>query len=264
MNDDMSHSDDEMLDSLADEMLGSLADEMLDSLADKMLDSLADKMLMEMAEDTQQPSSTSPPAVPSLWSQGIAPAPNTSSRQHAGFRSHDVSNDALDVPIFCGNANAHAVLEGGAISLQQAPIFWQELVKRHVPWLMNIDRQGRDQAVRLRCFQEPHQAAQSLLPNDDLSNVQRVHGSGHHAGQHAKQGGALCSTEAQSAVAGAKGWRRVASWADWDGNRHNRDASHLAFFVPSDNTGRTSILSPTRSIPSRIEPPVTPLLKFSI
>ena len=29
-------------------------------------------------------------------------------------------------------------------------------------------------------------------------------------------------------------------------------------------TGRTSILSPTRSIPSRIEPPVTPLLKFSI
>ena len=45
MNDDMSLSDDEMLDSLADEML----------------DSLADKMLMEMDEDTQQPSSTSPP-----------------------------------------------------------------------------------------------------------------------------------------------------------------------------------------------------------
>ena len=69
-----------------DEMLDSLADEMLDSLADEMLDSLADKMLMEMAEDTQQPSSTSPPAVPSLWSQGLAP-----------FRSHDVFNDALDV-----------------------------------------------------------------------------------------------------------------------------------------------------------------------
>ena len=45
MNDDMSLSDNEMLDSLADEIL----------------DSLADKMLMEMAEDTQQPSSTSPP-----------------------------------------------------------------------------------------------------------------------------------------------------------------------------------------------------------
>ena len=44
-----------------DEMLDSLADEMLDSLADKMLGSLADKMLMEMDEDTQQPSSTSPP-----------------------------------------------------------------------------------------------------------------------------------------------------------------------------------------------------------
>ena len=45
MSDDMSLSDDEML----------------DSLADKMLDSLADEMLMEMAEDTQQPISTSPP-----------------------------------------------------------------------------------------------------------------------------------------------------------------------------------------------------------
>ena len=106
-----------------DEMLDGLADEMLDSLADEMLDSLADTMLMEMGEDLQQPSSTSPPAVPSLWSQGIAPAPNPSSPQHAGFRSHDVSNDALDVPKFCGNANAHAVLIGGAISLQQAPIF---------------------------------------------------------------------------------------------------------------------------------------------
>ena len=82
MNDDMSLSDNEMLDSLADEIL----------------DSLADKMLMEMAEDTQQPSSTSPPAVLILWSQGLAPAPNTSSRQHVGFRSHDVSNDALDAP----------------------------------------------------------------------------------------------------------------------------------------------------------------------
>ena len=125
-------------------------------------------------------------------------------------------------------------------------------------------RQGQDQAVRRRCFQEPHQATQSLLPNDDLSNAQRVHGSGHHAGQHARRGGALCSTEAQSAVAGAKGWRRVTSWTDWDGNRHNRDACHLAFFVLADNTGRTSILSPTRSIPSRIEPPVVPPLKFSM
>ena len=42
--------------------------------------------------------------------------------------------------IFSGNANAHAVLEGGALSLQQAPIFWQELVKRHGPWLTNIDK----------------------------------------------------------------------------------------------------------------------------
>ena len=32
------------------------------------------------------------------------------------------------------------MLEGGATSLQQAPIFWQELVKRHVLRLTNIDK----------------------------------------------------------------------------------------------------------------------------
>ena len=46
-----------------------------------------------------------------------------------------------------GNAHAHALLGGGAsTSLQQAPVSWQELVKRHVPsneqeeWLTTIDK----------------------------------------------------------------------------------------------------------------------------
>ena len=73
--------------------------------------------------------------------------------------------------IFSGNANAHAVLEGGATSLQQAPIFWQELVKRHVLRLTNIDKDATKLYVvaAFKNFIEPHSRSHrttaSQMPN---------------------------------------------------------------------------------------------------
>ncbi|CAH0488642.1 unnamed protein product [Peronospora farinosa] len=128
-----------------------MSDDILDNMSlsdDEMLDSLADDMLMEMMEDMEQPAAISTPAVSSSWSQGSVSVPSTvippANMPDLGQMMSQMM--PLMSQMFSGNAGVNPMLGGGANSLQQAPISWQELVKRHVPsneqedWLTTIDK----------------------------------------------------------------------------------------------------------------------------
>ncbi|POM79453.1 Hypothetical protein PHPALM_2878 [Phytophthora palmivora] len=118
-----------------------MSDDILDNMSlsdDEMLDNLADDMLMEMEEEEmQQPVTVSTPVPPS-WSRPTPPATMPDLSQMMNQMMPMMSQ-------MFGNAGANPAF-GGANSGQQVPVSWQELVKRHVPsseqedWLMTIDQ----------------------------------------------------------------------------------------------------------------------------
>ncbi|KAF4034052.1 hypothetical protein GN244_ATG13935 [Phytophthora infestans] len=129
-----------------------MSDDILDNMSlsdDEMLDNLADDMLVEMSEvEVAQPAIPYTPAVPASWARG---AVSTSNAAAAPPPMPDLSQMVSQMmpmmsQMFGGNAGANPMLPGGANSLQRASVSWQELVSRHVPskeqedWLTTIDK----------------------------------------------------------------------------------------------------------------------------
>ncbi|OWZ02963.1 hypothetical protein PHMEG_00025385 [Phytophthora megakarya] len=124
-----------------------MSDDILDNMSlsdDEMLDNLADDMLMEMEDEEMQPVAVTP-AVPASWSRPAAPPAMPDLSQMMNQMMPMMSQ-------MFGNAGANPAF-GGANSLQQAPVSWQELVKRHVPsseqedWLTTIDQDATKMRV---------------------------------------------------------------------------------------------------------------------
>lgn len=116
-----------------------MSDDLLDNMSlsdDEMLDSLADDMLMEM-EQEQTPSV---PVSPS-WAAPVAARP-TAPNAMPDLSQMMSQMMPMMSQMLGGNANP---MFGGANTLQQPPVSWQELVRRHVPadeqqdWLTTID-----------------------------------------------------------------------------------------------------------------------------
>ena len=133
-----------------------MSDEILDDISlsdDDLLDNLADDMLMEMSEtQTLQsaPASTSPVS-PSSWPLDTTPTPNAVALPATMPDLGQMMSQMMPMmsQMFGANAGASSIFGGGgsgATSLQQVPVSWQELVKRHVlsheqeDWLRTIDK----------------------------------------------------------------------------------------------------------------------------
>ncbi|KAL4162289.1 hypothetical protein PRNP1_002836 [Phytophthora ramorum] len=125
-----------------------MSDDILDSMSlsdDEFLDNLADDMLMEMEEEVVQP-----PAA-SMMSQMMP----------------------MMSQMFGGNGGPNPMVGGGAHSLQQAPVSWQELVKRHVPsneqeaWLTTIDQDATKLRVAsaANVLTKPHSRSYRTTPS---------------------------------------------------------------------------------------------------
>ncbi|KAF4321554.1 hypothetical protein JM18_003658 [Phytophthora kernoviae] len=156
-----------------------MSDDLLDSMSlsdDEMLDNLADDMLMEMAEE--EDISAVPSSVPPSWSHAPVAAPNNPMMAPRSGNVPDLGQMMSQMmpmmsQIFGANAGANPMFAGGNNSLQQAPVSWQELVKRHVPndeqqdWLTTIDAD----ATKLRIassnqqLNKPHSKSYSTKPS---------------------------------------------------------------------------------------------------
>ncbi|KAJ8524249.1 hypothetical protein ON010_g16868 [Phytophthora cinnamomi] len=80
--------------------------------------------------------------------------------------------------MFGGNAGANPMFGGGANSLQQPPVSWQELVRRHVPsaeqedWLTTIDKDATKLRVAsaAKVLTKPHSRSYRTTPSS-MPNV---------------------------------------------------------------------------------------------
>ncbi|GMF12084.1 unnamed protein product [Phytophthora lilii] len=156
-----------------------MSDDILDNMSlsdDEMLDDLADDMLMEMAEEAATPSA---PAVPPSWSRGAVAAPSAAAPPAMPDLSQMMSQMMpMMNQMFGGNAGANPMFGGGAGSLQQAPVSWQELVKRHVPageqedWLTTIDQDATKLRVAsaAKVLTKPHSRSYRTTPSS-MPNV---------------------------------------------------------------------------------------------
>jgi hypothetical protein len=160
-----------------------MSDDLLDDMSlsdDDMLDDLADDMLMEMAEEQAQPSAPavppSAPAVPPSWgSTAVSSAPSTASAPPAMPDLSQMMSQMRPMmnQMFGGNAGANPMFGGGGASLQQAPVSWQELVRRHVPaseqqdWLTTIDQDATKLRVAsaAKTLTKPHSRSYSTTPS---------------------------------------------------------------------------------------------------
>ncbi|ETN06206.1 hypothetical protein PPTG_13972 [Phytophthora nicotianae INRA-310] len=152
-----------------------MSDDILDNMSlsdDEMLDNLADDMLMEMAEEEATPST---PAVPASWARGAVSTPSTAAAPPAMPDLSQMMSQMMPMmsQMFGGNAGANSMLPGGANSLQQAPVSWQELVKRHVPhneqedWLTTIDKDATKLRVAssANILTKPHSRSYRTKPS---------------------------------------------------------------------------------------------------
>ncbi|CAI5745236.1 unnamed protein product [Peronospora destructor] len=162
-----------------------MSDDILDDMSlsdDEMLDSLADDMLMEMAEDMQQSGAISTSAVPSSWSQRSVSVPSTVTSPVNMPDLGQMMSQMMPLmsQIFSGNAGANPMLGRGASSLQQAPISWQELVKRHVPsneqedWLTTIDKDATSSSPMPNVYMEVGTMLANML-NEAVRSAQLEH-----------------------------------------------------------------------------------------
>ncbi|KAG6977358.1 hypothetical protein JG688_00000434 [Phytophthora aleatoria] len=156
-----------------------MSDDILDNMSisdDEMLDSLADDMLMEMAEEVvTQPAVPSTPAVPASWARGAVSAPGAAAPPPAMPDLSQMMSQMMPMmsQMFGGNAGANPMVAGGANSLQQAPVSWQELVKRHVPtneqedWLTTIDMDATKLRVAssAKILTKPHSRSYRTTPS---------------------------------------------------------------------------------------------------
>ncbi|KAG1690519.1 hypothetical protein DVH05_028023 [Phytophthora capsici] len=158
-----------------------MSDDILDNMSlsdDEMLDSLADDMLMEMEEEEfAQPAVPVAPAVPASWSRGAVSTPNAAPPAMPDLSQMMSQMMPMMSQMFGGNAGANPMFPGGANSLQQAPVSWQELVKRHVPsneqedWLTTIDKDATKLRVAssaktlVKPHSRPYRATPSVLPS---------------------------------------------------------------------------------------------------
>ncbi|CAH0520759.1 unnamed protein product [Peronospora belbahrii] len=150
-----------------------MGDNILDEMSlsdDEMLDSLADDMLMEIAQEKEhEPLEVST----STWSQSAVSTPsNVAPSVNMPDLSQMMSQMMPMMSRMFGNNNA-----GSTNSLQQVPVSWQELVKRHVPsneqedWLTTIDKDATKlHAARIsKTFIKPHsrsyRTTASPMPN---------------------------------------------------------------------------------------------------
>ncbi|KAG7398398.1 hypothetical protein PHYBOEH_011199 [Phytophthora boehmeriae] len=157
-----------------------MSDDLLDNMSlsdDEMLDNLADDMLMEMAEEEEV--STAPSSVPPSWFHAPVAAPmNPMAAPRVGNNMPDLGQMMSQMmpmmsQMLGANAGANPMFAGGNNSLQQARVSWQELVKRHVPsddqqdWLTTIDAD----ATKLRVassnqqLNKPHSKSYSPKPS---------------------------------------------------------------------------------------------------
>ncbi|KAE9342412.1 hypothetical protein PF008_g10166 [Phytophthora fragariae] len=138
---------------------------MNDDILDDMLDSLADDMLMEMAEEEVQPAA---PAVPPSWARGAVTTPNMPDLGQMMSQMMPMMSQ-----MFGGNGSANPMFGGGANSLQQPPVSWQDLVRRHVPageqedWLTTIDRDATKLRVAsaAQTLAKPHSRSYRTKPS---------------------------------------------------------------------------------------------------
>ncbi|KAL3663183.1 hypothetical protein V7S43_011593 [Phytophthora oleae] len=158
-----------------------MSDDILDNMSlsdDEMLDSLADDMLMEMEEEQiTQPAVPTSPAVPASWSRGAVSTPNAAPPAMPDLSQMMSQMMPMMSQMFGGNAGANPMFPGGANSLQQAPVPWQELVKRHVPsneqedWLTTIDKDATKLRIAstAKILAKPHsrsyRTTPSVMPN---------------------------------------------------------------------------------------------------
>uniref|UniRef100_A0AAV1TT32 Uncharacterized protein n=1 Tax=Peronospora matthiolae TaxID=2874970 RepID=A0AAV1TT32_9STRA len=171
-----------------------MSDEILDDMSlsdDDLLDTLADDMLMEMsATPTVQlaPVSTSPVS-PSSWPLDITPTPNAVALPATMPDLGQMMSQMMPMmsQMFGANAGASSMFNGGggggsgAASLQQVPVSWQELVKRHVPsheqedWLKTIDKdviklrgQLSTSGIRKKTCSRSYCTKAALIPNASM------------------------------------------------------------------------------------------------
>ncbi|RLN62993.1 hypothetical protein BBJ29_001646 [Phytophthora kernoviae] len=143
---------------------------------DEMLDNLADDMLMEMAEEEEI--SAAPSSVPPSWSHAPVAASNNPMMAPRSGNMPDLGQMMSQMmpmmsQIFGANAGANPMFAGGNNSLQQAPVSWQELVKRHVPndeqqdWLTTIDADATKLRIASSSQQlnKPHSKSYSTKPS---------------------------------------------------------------------------------------------------
>ncbi|RLN95742.1 hypothetical protein BBJ28_00013400 [Nothophytophthora sp. Chile5] len=165
-------------------------DDILDDMSlsdDEMLDNLADDMLMEMAEEeVQQEAVAAPSASPSSWSRAAVPTNNSNNRMvpPAGAANMPDLGQMMSqmMPMmsqmFGNSSGGNPMFGGGNNSLQQAPVSWQELVKRHVPsaeqqdWLTTIENDAKKLRVAsaAKLLEKPHSRSYRTKPSP-LPNV---------------------------------------------------------------------------------------------
>ncbi|EGZ13226.1 hypothetical protein PHYSODRAFT_511792 [Phytophthora sojae] len=158
-----------------------MSDDILDNMSlsdDEMLDSLADDMLMEMAEEEQQQTvvqQAAASAVPPSWARGAVATPSAAPAAPNMPDLGQMMSQMMPMmsQMFGGNGGANPMFGCGANSLQQAPVSWQELVKRHVPaaeqqdWLRTIDKDATKLRVAsaAKVLTKPHSRSYRTKPS---------------------------------------------------------------------------------------------------
>ncbi|CEG43526.1 uncharacterized protein PHALS_13719 [Plasmopara halstedii] len=127
-----------------------MSDDILDNMSlsdDEMLDNLADDMLMEMEEENASQSailsqSTIPPSwTPSAVAHTVAPPAVMPDLSQMMSQMMPMMSQ-----MFGSNNGTPPIFGNGSKSLQQAPVSWKELVMLHVPskeqedWLTTIEK----------------------------------------------------------------------------------------------------------------------------